>query len=748
MKLNIQDFYNHPNVQSREWNDLVLFCYTRECQFDGLWDDVTMSARGIIFNKVTGEVVARPFIKFFNASELDGKTNLYELAKKPFTTTKKMDGCFHAKTPILLPDGSYMRIIDIVRDKSIKYVMGFDHKTGRVMPVKILNRFRFKNKDKWMITTTSHNWCHTVGSSKRYDISKMRVTDNHEYFCGDDYLDGDAYKPIREFESEETIHVFDQILSPLQKEVFFGSLLGDTSISRCGSGKTAVMQGFHKKEHEDYVLLKKRLLGSLCLDTKYEITSGYGTLMVPYLSKSLPYFNELKDVWYPEGIKKLPNDISWVTPISVAFLYMDNGSLAHSDTQKDRAIFTMSAFSEEDCNRLLLKFREIFPGISGTVYYSKGWNIRINYDTGTISTLWEKISPYFPICMQYKLPVEYRTGKDPILSDVKVNDEYSLRKEKLTSIKYDTGDDWELNNSKTGYDLETESHNYFAKGVLVHNSFAIHYNYNDLDYIATKGSFVSEQAGWATKWFRDHVRSSEMIPGHSYLFEMIYPENKIVVDYGDKEELILLGVINNETGAEIPYQELLETGKHIGVSVVEAVEFKSLDDLYAYCKTLPANEEGFVITFHNGLKVKVKGDEYCKIHRILSHMTPLAFWNAWDLDKADIPKEFRVLMPEEFREVTDLLYKQIYDIHWNTFHDVERKYKEIMKGLSPDIDHKTLFFKIKDTYPRDSSDLMYFHKKNYKKLWTGIHRRIRPTNNILPDSVAGSDRLKRILEEN
>lgn len=743
MKLNIQDFYNHPNVQSREWNDLVLFCYTRECQFDGLWDDVTMAARGIIFNKVTGEVVARPFIKFFNASELDGKTNLYELAKKPFVSLKKLDGCFHAKTPILMPDGTYKKIMDIVNDKSIEHVMGYDHNTGEIKPVRILNRFKHKEKNNWMLVTTTHNWCHTVGSSRRYDLSLMRVTDNHEYF------NGSIYKPIREFEIGEEIYAFDPILSDIQKEVFFGSLLGDTSISFCQSKKTAVLQGFHKRDHEEYVRLKKRLLGHLCQNTSYSRISGFGTDMVPYASTSSNYLGDVRKIWYPNNKRKIPEDLSWLTPVSIAFLYMDNGSLAHNEEQNDRALFTMSAFEKGDCERLLEQFKKIFPGIDPVLYYSKGWNIRINYVDGiAISNFWKKISAYFPVCMQYKLPVEYRSGTRSVLETVEIVPAYILRKEYVQSLRYFKNDDAELNNSRTGYDLETESHNYFAKGVLVHNSFAIHFQYEDQDYIATKGSFVSEQAGWATKWFRDHVRSSEMIPGHSYLFEMIYPENKIVVDYGDKEELILLGVINNETGAEIPYQELLETGKRIGVSVVEAVEFKSLDDLYAYCKTLPANEEGFVITFHNGLKVKVKGDEYCKIHRILSHMTPLAFWNAWDLDKADVPKDFRVLMPEEFREVTDLLYKQIYDIHWNVFHDVERKYKEITADFSPDVDHKTLFFKIMDTYPRDSPDLMYFHKKNYKKLWLGIHRRVRPTNNILPGSVAGSDRLKRILEEN
>ena len=742
MKLDIKKFYDHPHVMHREWNDLVLFCYTRECQYDQLWDDVTMAARGIIFNKVTGEVVARTFVKFFNASELLGKVDLAELAKKPFTALTKMDGCFHAKTPILMPDGSYKRIIDIVRDETIQYVMGFNHNSGNIEPVRILNRFKFKNKDNWMIITTSHNWCHTVGSSKRYNISILRVTDNHEYF------DGEKYKPIKEFNIGDIIYTFEPIFSSIQREVFFGSLLGDTSISRCSSGDTAVIQGFHKKEHEEYVELKKKILGSFCSNTKYERISGYGTTMVPYLSISLVYLNELKDKWYPEGIKKLPEDISEITIVSVAFLYMDNGSLSHTELQEDRALFTMSYLSEEDCNRLLCKFIELFPGISGVVFYSKGWNIRINYSKGTIDIFWRAISPYFPICMQYKLPSRYRSGKNSILHDVVLSPEYRFKKENITSLRYYKGDDAELDNSKTGYDLETDSHNYFAKGILVHNSFAIFFKYEGQDYIATKGSFVSEQAQWATKWVRSHLKSAEMLPGHTYLFEMIYPENKIVVDYGDTEDLVLLGVINNETGEEISYTALKEAGKRIGSTVVEAKEFSSLDELYAYCKTLPATEEGFVITFHNGLKVKVKGDEYCKIHRILANMTPLAFWGAWDLEAMDIPKSFLAAIPEEFRDVTDTLYQQIYDLHHGAFNKVKDTYAELMKTLPSDADHKTVFLTAQERYGKMAGELIYYHKGSLSKLLLGIHRRVRPTYNVLPDSVVGSDRLKRIFEEN
>lgn len=70
--------------------DVRIFNYTPECQFSKAWDDVTLQCRGLIMNVKTGEVLARPFPKFFNYSEHVGQG-------KPVPTTTpivmdKMDG--------------------------------------------------------------------------------------------------------------------------------------------------------------------------------------------------------------------------------------------------------------------------------------------------------------------------------------------------------------------------------------------------------------------------------------------------------------------------------------------------------------------------------------------------------------------------------------------------------------------------------------------------------------------------------
>lgn len=76
-------------------------------------------------------------------------------------------------------------------------------------------------------------------------------------------------------------------------------------------------------------------------------------------------------------------------------------------------------------------------------------------------------------------------------------------------------------------------------------------NYNDGDgsAIATRGSFTSDQAVYATALWKQRYRDVfTPQPGMTYLFEIIYPANRIVVDYKGASDLFLLGAIEIESG--------------------------------------------------------------------------------------------------------------------------------------------------------------------------------------------------------
>src|SRR3989304_2634754 len=93
------------------------------------------------------------------------------------------------------------------------------------------------------------------------------------------------------------------------------------------------------------------------------------------------------------------------------------------------------------------------------------------------------------------------------------------------------------------YDIQTEKHhNFFANNILVHNSLGILYWLNDKPWITTRGSFTSDQALWATDWFRKNINCDNLPKDLTLLFEIIFDMNRIVVKY-DFEGLVFLAAI-------------------------------------------------------------------------------------------------------------------------------------------------------------------------------------------------------------
>ena len=89
--------------------------------------------------------------------------------------------------------------------------------------------------------------------------------------------------------------------------------------------------------------------------------------------------------------------------------------------------------------------------------------------------------------------------------------------------------------------------------------------------LASKGSFVSDQA-IKGKNILNSKYSVEPIPkGYTTLVEIIYPENRIVCNYGDDEVLVVLSMISNASGKELDYDSLLKINEETGLPVVKKI---------------------------------------------------------------------------------------------------------------------------------------------------------------------------------
>jgi len=157
--------------------------------------------------------------------------------------------------------------------------------------------------------------------------------------------------------------------------------------------------------------------------------------------------------------------------------------------------------------------------------------------------------------------------------------------------------------------------------------------------IATRGSFVSDQAIKATHLLRTKYGDFPFNPAYTYLFEIIYPANRIVVDYGKQEDLILLALIETETG-----QELDIHAQSWPFPVVK--HYDGITDIATLRAHEEVNREGFVIRFESGLRLKIKFAEYVRLHTLLTHINARVVWEYLRDEKSFAPLLERV--PDEF----------------------------------------------------------------------------------------------------
>lgn len=183
--------------------------------------------------------------------------------------------------------------------------------------------------------------------------------------------------------------------------------------------------------------------------------------------------------------------------------------------------------------------------------------------------------------------------------------------------------------------------------------------------VATRGSFDSEQAQHAQELVdQSGMNAWFWLSGFTLMFEIIYPANRIVVDYGDRDELVLLAVRNNTTGAYLSSSWLDGFAKKMGLSTPKTYDFSHPDDIVATLATLSANDEGYVAEFEDGQRFKFKGEQYLEIHRLLNGLsrravaTALADGTIDDLESS-LPEEFRAQYDEWHSEINRMAYHML-----------------------------------------------------------------------------------------
>jgi RNA ligase len=219
--------------------------------------------------------------------------------------------------------------------------------------------------------------------------------------------------------------------------------------------------------------------------------------------------------------------------------------------------------------------------------------------------------------------------------------------------------------------------------------------------LTSRGSFESMYAkrGYELLQKYDYIKLSTE---NTYIFEIIFKEGRIVCKY-DYEDLVMLASINIETGIE----------KSIYGCGYEDLRFKlvkkydGVNDFKAIKAMISNDAEGYVIQFKSGFRMKIKGDEYCRLHSIVTNISSRDIWRAlkdglpMDSILENVPDEFdkwvkhQIKMFHEMYVITEsvILLKYYNDV--NPTDGMSRK-DVAMKVLDQERSLQGIFFTIYD----------------------------------------------------
>ncbi len=145
--------------------------------------------------------------------------------------------------------------------------------------------------------------------------------------------------------------------------------------------------------------------------------------------------------------------------------------------------------------------------------------------------------------------------------------------------------------------------------------------------LATRGSLTSHQAIEATRIWHEKYRHIVIPEGVTPLFEIIYPDNRVVLDYGDMRDLVLIALIDIETGADIETNDLDWPGPR-----ADTASFADFEALVAHIVAAgETDREGYVARFAADetaphIRFKLKFPSYVAAHRVVFGLTSSRVW--------------------------------------------------------------------------------------------------------------------------
>lgn len=198
--------------------------------------------------------------------------------------------------------------------------------------------------------------------------------------------------------------------------------------------------------------------------------------------------------------------------------------------------------------------------------------------------------------------------------------------------------------------------------------------------LETKNSFRLEEGYEFLK--ENYRRMLKDYPDLTFIFEYISMRDQHVVKYTEADQgLTMIGARNVYTGAILSYKQLKAFKDIYGVSVVD-LETGTLEEMLEKTKTYRSDEkEGWVINI-DGHLVKLKVEDYVKVHKLLSQVSsPNVIIEAIGDGYYD---DLFSKVPQAYRDRVEKIANQVFKYVKNKEHEILEWYCKAPKNDKKD----------------------------------------------------------------
>ncbi len=356
-----------------------------------------------------------------------------------------MFGCFQYNSRVQLENEKIEKIGKIVNQKLPVKVKSYNSKTGKIEYKPIINWYNNGKTDRFLQFKVEKPF----GNGK----SQFGITENHIIYTPKGEI------PAGKLNVGDLIYNnIETFMSPTQKSITIGSVLGDGSLKLHKNGYTSCLRIGHGKKQTPYCLWKQSLFKNIHTSSKVNSSKGW-----TFETSSYVEFKEIRDYSYKNNKKTITEKLSQqIDKIALAIWYMDDGSFAGSYKKNGNGKATISCpvYSIEELE-LLANSIELL-GVKKPIC-KEGRGLR--WDSEGTKSLHETICDYIHPSMNYKIHPKLRKNKVKCLVD------YNIKNFKLIPVKILDIYEKPKTKSMNKFDIEVaDNNNYFIDGILVHNS--------------------------------------------------------------------------------------------------------------------------------------------------------------------------------------------------------------------------------------------------------------------------------------